>query len=1049
MMQKMGQIGRFVWTRLIAVGTTILAEALMATPVTEADVTKAMTTWRTRRTTLGLTMGTNVSGVRRVEGKGIAFYVTRFENGGVTIVPTDTTVRPVIMFSDEADFDEDPENPIWDLLVSEFSARQKKAPQPRLMAAPLDAEQAESEAIWAELLSDQGQKLVYAGGVSSISDVRVGPLVSSRWNQKSVDGYWCYNYYTPDHYPCGCVATAAAQVMRYFEYPAATTAIASYSNPYCQIDGTATTLTTKGGTYDWSQMPYSPSGSTPSAQRQMIGKLTSDLGILMAMSYKSGGSGTGSYCVAPVLTRFFGYANAIAFTRTGATTYTGVGDAFQRLFMSNFDAKLPVVIELSDHAVVGDGYGYSGGKLYYHLNFGWTGAYWYTPPNMEEYTCFEGAVYNIYTTRQNSPVIASGRVVDSNGRPVSGVTVSAAKTSSLNSVVATAVTDSRGIYAVFVPAGAYRLSVDLMTNNGDEHKFGSCTATVRQCVALDVVGASASGMMPNRGYFTSPSPEIGNAAQCDIQLRTEYANPEATVKVETPIEVGTNYASAALTVTAQVIHYSETAKSAQVVVTLAPVAGGAVQTRTFALNGDKDEHVYPLTFTGLTAGVRYQVEAKVVIGQTPFTDRTDFVAGRSTPWIDEDKTTFPNSSWAYTADKVQTGSSRISLIDDIGRTTAPGARYSASTGADYADIHFTTRIFCGTDLANLQSLTGRAGFSLVTVQTNTPPHYAVRGSDGWHVTDFEAESVDSTYEIFVRINRVEGWISYHVRPTEGEWINLGTYNTGTDDAVVRMLKFYGSQEVVKIKGEQIDANLIAAADGTEFPNLADALASGTTDVLSPLWLSTATFPTNQLGIVALSDPNNLLRVTADAGATVFRTTTTNGVTRHWFCEPLSTEQANQLSQKIDTLITSGIAEQDLADWFIANRNHLTGTDLSTSSYVGASSRLGLNTLLNPASTLDIRDFTLLDNTLRFKVALNGILMTHPSLTEMVEATTNLLVNKQGSNKQGSVPITQGSVPTTKWGPAPANLVNLNSGELTIHKNGTRLFLRVKLPEDPR
>ena len=57
-------------------------------------------------------------------------------------------------------------------------------------------------------------------------DIRVDELIKSKWGQL-LDSVWdnygtnCYNYYTPDNLPCGCVATALAQLMRFHRYPAA------------------------------------------------------------------------------------------------------------------------------------------------------------------------------------------------------------------------------------------------------------------------------------------------------------------------------------------------------------------------------------------------------------------------------------------------------------------------------------------------------------------------------------------------------------------------------------------------------------------------------------------------------------------------------------------------------------------------------------------------------------------------------------------------------------------------------------------------------------
>jgi hypothetical protein len=38
----------------------------------------------------------------------------------------------------------------------------------------------------------------------------VSPLVQSKWDQRYVGGKATYNYYTTNHWYCGCVATAMA-----------------------------------------------------------------------------------------------------------------------------------------------------------------------------------------------------------------------------------------------------------------------------------------------------------------------------------------------------------------------------------------------------------------------------------------------------------------------------------------------------------------------------------------------------------------------------------------------------------------------------------------------------------------------------------------------------------------------------------------------------------------------------------------------------------------------------------------------------------------------
>lgn len=105
--------------------------------------------------------------------------------------------------------------------------------------ASATADKSTAEREWAELLAERTDsgavvrpaKAVAAATthVSSLSDVRAGPLVKSQWSQSTAHGKRCYNYYTPQlsdksYAVCGCVATAMSQLMRYHKYPAASVA---------------------------------------------------------------------------------------------------------------------------------------------------------------------------------------------------------------------------------------------------------------------------------------------------------------------------------------------------------------------------------------------------------------------------------------------------------------------------------------------------------------------------------------------------------------------------------------------------------------------------------------------------------------------------------------------------------------------------------------------------------------------------------------------------------------------------------------------------------
>ncbi len=167
-----------------------------------------------------------------------------------------------------------------------------------------------------------------------------------------------------------------------------------------------------------------------------IAKLTSDAGISVCMSYKSGGSSSSSSRVGDSLVSTFGYSNAIMdYSNAGIK-----GNAFKQNVIPSLDAKLPVILGIqgrptgsatadAGHSILTDGYGYYNNQLYIHLNMGWSGSddAWYTPADSDtgaiinssgyDFTNITCTVFNIFTNATQYSVIASGRVLDQSGNP--------------------------------------------------------------------------------------------------------------------------------------------------------------------------------------------------------------------------------------------------------------------------------------------------------------------------------------------------------------------------------------------------------------------------------------------------------------------------------------------------------------------------------------------------------------------------------------------------------------------------------------------------------
>ncbi|MBN2211910.1 MAG: C10 family peptidase [Sedimentisphaerales bacterium] len=373
------------------------------------------------------------------------YHVVTLSPTGFVVVSADDQLEPIIAFSATGQYDPSPDNPLTVLLRSDLAARLAASNEEDVAAAgPSDK--------WVQLLAAaEEEEFAAPAGESSIDDVRVAPLTQSEWGQETEYGQYCYNYYTPYYYPSGCVATAMAQLMRYYQHP--TAGIGQTLQNY-SVNGVPYSAYTRGGDgyggpYNWSQMPLDPNSNITETQRQAIGALCYDAGICAGMNYTAGGSGAGSDDARDALINIFGYSNGIF----GWNNNNNIGPGLNGMINPNLDAGLPVMLGVSrpggGHAVLADGYGYNLATLYHHLNLGWYGSdnAWYNLPDIDtgsyDYDSVDGCVYNVFISGDGE--IISGRVTDMAGYPLTGATV---KAKIGLTEYAQDTTDDKGIYAL-------------------------------------------------------------------------------------------------------------------------------------------------------------------------------------------------------------------------------------------------------------------------------------------------------------------------------------------------------------------------------------------------------------------------------------------------------------------------------------------------------------------------------------------------------------------------------------------------------------------------
>jgi len=266
---------------------------------------------------------------------------------------------------------------------------------------------AETNKLWEELIEGNSK----AGKAAVI----VAPLIQTKWNQNKY-----YNNLCPavsdgpeGHAYTGCVATAMAQIMNYWEYP--NRGVGSYSytwhNQTLSADFGATT-------YDWDNMLnyynyyYNNNGnviwlSAPtSEQLSAISTLMYHCGVSVEMEYggrSTGGSGASTAFVAKALKTFFNYSPDIEFRIKG--NYDD--DVWAAMVKNELDNERPLEYSGQDpdpngggHAFVCDGYN---SDNYFHFNWGWSGNYdgYFSLSNLDTGANNEsGSGNGVYTDQQ-------------------------------------------------------------------------------------------------------------------------------------------------------------------------------------------------------------------------------------------------------------------------------------------------------------------------------------------------------------------------------------------------------------------------------------------------------------------------------------------------------------------------------------------------------------------------------------------------------------------------------------------------------------------------
>lgn len=204
---------------------------------------------------------------------------------------------------------------------------------------------------------------------SAYRQPRVAPLLADvTWGQNEPYNNQCPMYGDDWRAVTGCVATAMAQLMMYYQYPQTLKSdIPAYQTDSYQLDMPSVPA---GEPYDWDNMLPQYSGNAyTTEQANAVAKLMYHCGLSVGANY---GSSTGAICTPAVLVKYWGYdpdvIKLVERANFSLREWTAMLDA-------ELQASRPVYYSgvsptSGGHAFLCDG---ADGAGLYHINWGWSG----------------------------------------------------------------------------------------------------------------------------------------------------------------------------------------------------------------------------------------------------------------------------------------------------------------------------------------------------------------------------------------------------------------------------------------------------------------------------------------------------------------------------------------------------------------------------------------------------------------------------------------------------------------------------------------------------
>jgi len=271
-------------------------------------------------------------------------------NSGYVIMPSYDNVMPILAYSlgGHIDVDLNKMPPAMKAYLNWYQEQINYMVKTNLKATP------ETEQLWSNYLTN----IFPTKEVSTA----VSPLLETTWDQGCY-----YNEQCPEdsdgscnHVPVGCMATAIAQVMKYYNFPTSGVGSHGYNSNYGYLFADF-----ESTNYQWDSMPNSVT-----TQNFEVAQLLSHVGISLEMYYAATVS-SGQINPREALVNHFNYMDKAV----GLSRWDYEDSEWEEMVKQELNQSRPLYYRGDNmdvgHAFVCDGYN----DQLFHINWGWSGAW--------------------------------------------------------------------------------------------------------------------------------------------------------------------------------------------------------------------------------------------------------------------------------------------------------------------------------------------------------------------------------------------------------------------------------------------------------------------------------------------------------------------------------------------------------------------------------------------------------------------------------------------------------------------------------------------------